>query len=203
MDDETACQTVNEQRMIDRALWDSAIELQGFLEACQYQFCFIGGIAYQRWGEPRVTDDMDVTVITGFGNERPVIQAVLRRYQARVSDASGFALQTRVLLIQDIAGFGIDMSLGALPFEERVVKRSSLWGVQGLGHIRTCSAEDLVVLKAFASRPQDWIDVEKVIIRQGQRLNRPLIIEELTPLAELKEDPEILEHLQSLLLKHP
>lgn len=78
-----------------------------------------------------------------------------------------------------------------------------MWGVQGLGHIRTCSAEDLVVLKAFASRPQDWIDVEKVIIRQGQRLNRPLIIEELTPLAELKEDPEILEHLQSLLLKHP
>jgi hypothetical protein len=188
--------------MIDRALWDSAIELQGFLETCRYQFCFIGGIAYQRWGEPRVTDDMDVTVITGFGNETPVIQAVLKRYQARVSDAAGFALQTRVLLIQDIAGFGIDMSLGALPFEERVVTRSSLWGVHGLGHIRTCSAEDLVVLKAFASRPQDWIDVEKVIIRQGQRLNRQLIIEELTPLAELKEDPQILEHLQSLLLKH-
>jgi hypothetical protein len=76
-------------------------------------------------------------------------------------------------------------------------------GNQEIGHIRTCSAEDLVVLKAFASRPQDWIDVEKVIIRQGQRLNRPLIIEELTPLAELKEDPQILEHLQSLLLKHP
>jgi hypothetical protein len=202
VDDETACQTVDEDAMIDRALWDSAIELQGFLEACRYQFCFIGGIAYQRWGEPRVTDDMDVTVITGFGNETPVIQKVLKRYQARVSDASGFALQTRVLLIQDIAGFGIDMSLGALPFEERIVARSSLWGVQGIGHIRTCSAEDLVVLKAFAGRPQDWIDVEKVIIRQGQRLQRPLIIEELTPLAELKEEPEILEHLQSLLFKN-
>ncbi len=188
--------------MIDRALWDSAIELQKFLEASRYSFCFIGGIAYQRWGEPRVTDDMDVTVITGFGNETPVIQAVLKRYQARVSDASGFALQTRVLLIQDIAGFGIDMSLGALPFEERIVSRSSLWGVQEIGHIRTCTAEDLVVLKAFASRPQDWIDVEKVIIRQAQRLDRHLIIEELTPLAELKEEPEILTHVQELFANH-
>ena len=184
--------------MIDRALWHSAVELQGFLESCRYPFCFIGGIAYQRWGEPRVTDDMDVTVVTGFGNETPIIQTVLKRYQARISDAAGFALQTRVLLLQDIAGFGIDMSLGALPFEERIVSRSSLWGVQGIGHIRTCSAEDLVVLKAFASRPQDWIDVEKVIIRHATQLNRQLIMEELTPLAELKEEPEILIHLEEL-----
>ena len=48
------------------------------------------------------------------------------------------------------------------------------------------------------SRPQDWIDVEKVIIRQGIRLNRPLIPEELQPLAELKEEPEILENVKRL-----
>lgn len=184
--------------MIDRGLWDSAVELQGFLESCQFAFCFIGGIAIQRWGEPRVTDDMDVTVITGFGNETPVIQAVLKRYQARIMDASAFAIHSRVLLVRDIAGYGIDMSLGALPFEERIVQRSSPWGTPGRGNIRTCSAEDLIVLKAFASRPQDWIDVEKVIIRQGARLDRALIFEELTPLAELKEEPEILKHVEQL-----
>ena len=189
--------------MIERGLWDSAIELQRFLESCEFQFCFIGGIAIQRWGEPRVTDDMNVTVMTGFGNERPLIQSILKRYQARIADASVFAIHSRVLLLQDIAGYGIDISLGALPFEQRVVQRSSLWGTPGSGSIRTCSAEDLVVLKAFASRPQDWIDVEKVIIRQAQRLNRSLIIEELTPLAELKEEPQILEHVQSLFSKHP
>ena len=59
-------------------------------------------------------------------------------------------------------------------------------------------AEDLVVLKTFASRPQDWIDVEKVIVRQGSRLNRQLILEELTPLAELKDEPEIMYRLQQL-----
>ena len=85
--------------MIDRTLWDSAVELQGFLESCQFQFCFIGGIAIQRWGEPRVTDDMDVTIIAGFGDESPLIQSILKRYQPRIPDASGFALHSRVLLL--------------------------------------------------------------------------------------------------------
>ena len=76
--------------------------------------------------------------------------------------------------------------------------RSSLWGTPGSGSIRTCSAEDLIVLKAFASRPQDWLDVEKVIIRQGTRLDRSLIVEELKPLVELKEEPEILEQVERL-----
>ncbi len=189
--------------MIERGLWDSVLELQSFLESCGYQFCFIGGIAIQRWGEPRVTDDMDVTVITSFGNEKPVIQSMLKRYQARIADALAFANSFASPPDSGYRRVRIDVSLGALPFEERIVQRSSSWGTPGSGTIRTCSAEDLVVLKAFASRPQDWIDVEQVIIRQGERLNRTLIIEELTPLAELKEEPQILEHVQTLFSKHP
>jgi hypothetical protein len=80
----------------------------------------------------------------------------------------------------------------------RVIERSSHWQVSPYGRIRTCSAEDLVVLKAFANRPQDWIDIERVIIRQGPRLDRRLILTEVTPLAELKEDPGILQDLQGI-----
>ena len=66
----------------------------------------------------------------------------------------------------------------------------------------TCSAEDLVILKSFASRPRDWIDVEKTIIRQGISLNRAVILEELEILASLKEEPEILAQIESLFQKH-
>lgn len=185
--------------MLERAMWDSAKELQSFLELTGFGFCFIGGIAYQRWGEPRVTDDMDVTVFSGFGNEQPVIQSILKRYQSRIPDAQSFAIHARVLLLQDIAGYGIDISLAALPFEERIIERSSLWKSPGNGEIRTCSAEDLVVLKAFAGRPQDWIDVEKTLIRQRGKLQMEQILEELHPLADLKEEPEIIERLNRLI----
>ena len=60
----------------------------------------------------------------------------------------------------------------------------------------TCSAEDLVIMKAFAGRAQDWFDLENVIIRQGARLDWPYIIYELKPLLELKGTPEVLDRLK-------
>ena len=34
---------------------------------------------------------------------------------------------------------------------------------------------------AFACRPQDWIDIEKIALRQGARLNRDLIVHRSGP----------------------
>ena len=62
--------------------------------------------------------------------------------------------------------------------------------------LRTCSAEDLIVLKAFADRPKDWVDVEGVIIRQGDRLDWRYTVAELAPLAALKEAPDIVTRLE-------
>ncbi len=187
--------------MIELGLWDAARQLQEFLDACGYPFCFIGGISLQRWGEPRLTEVLDATIVVEFGEEGSVVAALIKRYQSRVPDPMQFAIQARIVLVQDIHGFRIDVSLGGMPFERRMIDRATNWQALGNGNIRTCSAEDLVILKSFASRPQDWIDVEKVIIRQ-QNLDRDLIIHELSPLAQLKEEPEIVQHLQSLFSKH-
>ena len=62
--------------------------------------------------------------------------------------------------------------------------------------LRTCSAEDLVVLKTFASRPQDWLDIDGIIIRQSERLDWPYIRAQLAPLAELKDAPELVDALE-------
>ncbi len=64
--------------------------------------------------------------------------------------------------------------------------------------LRTCIAEDLVVLKAFAGRPQDWLDLESVLVRQRRTLNWRLILRELKPLLELRETPENLDKLRQL-----
>ena len=68
------------------------------------------------------------------------------------------------------------------------------------GEVRllTCSAEDLVVLKAFAGRERDWADIESVVIRQSRRLDWPLVFEELAPLAELRGGDETAARLQRL-----
>ena len=51
------------------ALLAFARQLQDFCEEQEWRFCFIGGIAVQKWSQPRVTDDVDLTLLTGFGGE--------------------------------------------------------------------------------------------------------------------------------------
>ena len=184
--------------MIEPSLWKSAVALHQYLTSIERPFCFIGGLVVGRWGQPRTTADVDATMLTEFGQEADAAKEVLQRYQSRIDDPISFALQARILLLQDIRNNRIDLSIGGLEFEHRIIERSTMWGIPGGGSIRTCSAEDLIVLKSFAARPQDWIDVAQVIIRQQDKLDRRLIREELQPLVELKEEPEILTQLDRL-----
>jgi hypothetical protein len=41
----------------------AACDLEVFCRAQGWRFCFIGGIAVQRWGEPRFTADADLTLL--------------------------------------------------------------------------------------------------------------------------------------------
>lgn len=181
------------------ALFEAAQRLQSFCDSKEWANCFIGGLAVLRWGEPRLTKDADLTLITGFGLEESFIDALLESFPARIENAHNFALQYRTLLLSDPNGTPFDIALGGLPFEERTVQRSSEWFVDPRVPLRTCSAEDLIVHKAFANRDHDWIDVQGIIDRQGpQTLNWSLIRNELNDLLPLKEDSNILEKLEAL-----
>jgi hypothetical protein len=180
-------------------IFTAAMEVQEFCRARGFLFCFIGGLALQRWGEPRLTQDVDLTVISGFGREAEYADQFLSAFAPRIPDARAFALRYRVLLLLGRDGIPLDVALGAMPFEERAVSRSSPFFVaEGLS-LLTCSAEDLIVFKAFAGRAQDWIDIEGIALRQHHRLNDDLICQELTPLLELKKDEQTEPRLRRLL----
>lgn len=139
-----------------------------------------------------------MTVLTGFGDEERYVDALLGRFGARRSDARQFAIDYRVVLLE-AGGVPADVALGAMPFEARAVDRSSLFPLPDGTAIRTCSAEDLVVFKAFAGRGQDWLDIEGIAIRQGPRLDRRLVLEECVPLLDLKGTQDDLSRLERLL----
>lgn len=152
----------------------------------------------QRWGEPRNTLDLDLTVVAGFGEESSTIDPLLEEFSGRLEDTRDFALAHRVLLLHTPDGIDIDIALGALPFEKRSIERASLFELGELGSITTCSAEDLIVHKAFANRDRDWADIRTIIARQRGKLNWPQVIDELAPLTELKDTPEILTKLAQI-----
>ena len=88
-------------------------------------FCFIGGVALQRWGEPRETVDADLSLFVEFGHEEPYIQTLLSQFEARIPDAARFAKENRVLLLRSSKGVGLDVALAGLPYEALVIKRAS------------------------------------------------------------------------------
>jgi len=47
-------------------LFSAARQLQEFCDAQGWRSCFIGGLAVQRWGQSRLTGDVDLTLLAGF-----------------------------------------------------------------------------------------------------------------------------------------
>lgn len=170
--------------------------MQRVFEQHSWQFCFIGGVANFRWGTPRLTNDLDLTLLAGFGAEAEYARALLEAFSSRIADPLGFAERHRVVLLQTSDGFAVDVALGAMPFEAHTIERSSAAELVPNAVLRTCSAEDLIVHKAFAARPQDWVDVEGVILRQRGHLHWPQIWSDLTELAVLKEEPGLADTLE-------
>jgi len=58
-------------------------------------------------------------------------------------------------------------------------------------------ANDVEFIIVGGAAGQDWADVERVIVRQTGKLDWDYIREQLRPLAELKEMPEILDELEA------
>ncbi len=177
-------------------VFDAALAAQTVCEKIGLKFCVIGGVALQRWGEPRFTADVDLSVLVEPGGEDAVAGALLAQLESRVDAPQEFVRRTRVLLLKSAAGVGIDIVLAGLPFEARVIERSSLWAIEDNIMLRTCSAEDLLVMKCFAARDKDWADVTSILERLGHQLDLAQVHEELQPLVAAKEEPEILQQLE-------
>ena len=177
----------------------AAVRVQAFLQERGWRFCFIGGVAIQRWGNPRFTRDIDLTLLTGFGSEEGFVEQLLQNLEPRREDAREFALTHRVLLARMPEGIDVDIALGALPFEERTIARATSWEICKDVTLTTCSAEDLLIHKVFAGRGVDWGDAEQVLIRQHGKLNLSLVRKELRPLLELKGQLDALTKLDALI----
>lgn len=180
-------------------LFNAALELQDDLESKNLPFCFIGGLAVIRWGEIRLTNDIDITLLCGFGNEQELAQQVLKSFKPRISDPVSFAITNRVLLVTSSGGIQVDISLSGLEFEEAMIKRSTYFEMSQGVKLKTCTAEDLIVMKAFSNRPKDWNDIEGIVKRNTGALDTKFIMTQVRPFVKIKEDPRITSRLKTLL----
>ena len=175
----------------------AAWELHTFLSQMGIPYAIIGGLAVQHWGEPRFTQDVDVTAILPPDNPLPILTEIGNRFTPRIPDAIDFARQHRVLLVRASNGISLDISLGLPGYEEEAMTRTVDWELEPGKVVRLCSAEDLIIHKAVAGRPQDLRDIEGIVYRQGPALDTAIIRRWLSAFAELVDQPDLPERFEA------
>jgi predicted nucleotidyltransferase len=138
--------------------------LSKWLETEKIPHAIIGGIAVSLLTEPRATQDIDVTI---WAEDIPVVD-LLRTAESygfisRINNPLEFATQARILLLKHRdTEIGVDLSLGALPFEKEMIDDSGIIEVAGF-QLSVASPEDLIISKAVPMRPVDLADIDKLL----------------------------------------
>ena len=140
----------------------AVVRVAKLLESHNLAFALIGGLASSIRGRLRVTADIDLVVDC----EVPAAISLLgeldnESFRPFVEEAETSIRQFYILPLEDVAsGTPIDLAIGASGFEKLIVQRASK--PQGYP-IPVATAEDLLLMKLMAGRPQDQSDIQGVL----------------------------------------
>jgi predicted nucleotidyltransferase len=179
---------------VDNPLKKALTEAITLLEAAEYQYTVIGGIANQVWGEPRFTYDVDIKVIvpdTDYAAARATIRAAFPERGRPDLPANPLIVDVKVGEVI------VDFLLAVPGYEEQIVTRAVYCDLGGL-LVWVCSPEDLIIQKAIAGRAKDWQDIEGILIEQHEQLDWGYLQNWLAQFAEVLEQPDILTQYQML-----
>lgn len=174
------------------------------LRAQRVRGMLIGAVAASLLGRPRTTRDVDAVVWLERPREWARFLAGLRTHgiEPRIAAPLDFAARSRVLLLRHApSGIDVDISLGALPFEEEAISRAT---ERKVGRLRVPlpTPEDLVIMKAIAHRPRDAADIEGLLDAHPD-LDATRVRRWVGEFAEALDAPELLTDLESLLERRP
>jgi hypothetical protein len=162
----------------------------------------IGGVAVGLLSVPRFTEDVDAMVLQGDRSMEELI-ALPAEFGLvhRFADALGNARHKRMLLLtHERTGTQVDVSIGGLPFEEEMLRNARI--VQhGRVTIRIPKPEHLILMKAFAGRTRDLLDLH-TLSDAFPNFDREWVRMSLAELAELTEQNWLVSQFDEFLLKH-
>jgi len=174
----------------------AAWEVGEFLDSHNIPYAVIGGLAVQEWGSARLTVDADLTVAAPLEDSESFVRLITQKFPSRLADPLGMAGRTRMILVTASNGVEVDISLALPGYEDEVFRRAVALAIEPGKTIRLCSAEDLIIHKAVAGRPQDVVDIEGVIIRQRGRLDTAYVRQWLEEFASVLANGEILQRFE-------
>ncbi|MFQ5865318.1 MAG: hypothetical protein ACE5IW_08840 [bacterium] len=176
--------------------YEAVKEVQEFLTAQEIPYVVIGGIAIQRWGDRRLAKDVALTLLVSPEETERITSLLTQRFIPRVHKVHQFVQSTRVLPVTASNGCEVDFSFALPGYEEFLLERSVVFEPSQGVTIRICSAEDLIIHKAVAGRPQDIADIRGVLNRHGDNLDVAYIRLWLEDFSLILETDEVVKRFE-------
>ena len=113
-----------------------------------------------RHGEPRTTNDIDITVLVPPYAPQPIMEMLSPLHlQPRVPNPEMLVRQVMLLPLHHPASdYDVDIAFGDSPYQQLTVQRADRQEVEGVV-INIASVEDLLIQKLIAFRGRDQDDV--------------------------------------------
>ena len=167
-------------------------DITALLNNHKIEYMVIGGLANAKWGNPRATLDIDITLWVGDQKIKSLLSLLDKNFTILVEKPFEFISETRVLPVMTRKNQRIDLIFGSLPFERNAIDRAVNVQV-GKTPVSFCTAEDLILLKIISDRPKDIDDVRGILRFQKEKLDYDYLEPRIFELASLLENPDIKE----------
>lgn len=139
------------------------------LDGASIPYMIIGGQAVLRYGEPRLTRDIDITLGLDAGGAERVLAVVKKlKFRILVDDVDDFISRTMVLPVSDDrSGIRIDLIFSNSSYEKSAIERGVAVNIGGVP-VRFASLEDVIIHKIIAGRPRDIEDIKAILLKNKE-----------------------------------
>ncbi|MCM8813989.1 MAG: nucleotidyltransferase family protein [Candidatus Omnitrophica bacterium] len=172
-----------------------------FLHATKIEYAIIGGVAVSLYGDPRMTQDIDVNIILDQEDLPKILQQSKKYgFAPAVPDFDRFVKEVGVLLMKfskkGITG-KFDFVIAQNPIEFAGIKRAKVYTLFNL-EVKVVTPEDLLLHKLLSDRPRDHEDARGIIMRQGKKLKTDYIFAWLRKIEKVCPERQYLKEFKKL-----
>ena len=132
----------------------------------------VGGLAVAAQGQPRATADVDLMIAVDISRALSLVKELATSPFRPLFDDIATVVETSFILPlrHRTTNVKVDVAIGLSGFECQAISRAQQLELLGVT-LPVATAEDLIIMKVLAGRPQDDQDVRGLAIAQGDRLD--------------------------------
>lgn len=169
---------------MQKTIQQTLLDITGLLDKHGIRYALVGGLAASIRGRTRVTEDVDLVLDCSVEGALDLLDAVRPDFDQFFPDVEQVVRSCFILPLEDRSSqVKIDLAVGISGFEQMVIDRATVVGIAGAS-IAVGTAEDVLLMKLLAGRPQDDQDIKGLVAVNFKTMDWRYVTETASQLQE-------------------